>query len=100
MSNANIKIDFSTMLKSVKSLEDNVILRENKKTALILEKLCNESVITNDFLDSISLEDIESAIIEVYTPGDLILNMQKSTLVETVIKKTKCVKTEDTEDFF
>lgn len=92
--------DFETIFDNAKKVKNNKKLEENKIISLILEKICNGSLITNEFLDSISMEDINAAQQNIAYNSALILEMQKNTFLETVINKKVCVQTEDTEDFF
>lgn len=94
-------VDFKTIVDNAKNIKNNKYLEQNKKVSLILEKICNERIITNEFLDSISMEDIMLAQeVIMSTNSSLILEMQKNTFLETIINKEQCVQTENTEDFF
>ncbi|HBF76915.1 MULTISPECIES: hypothetical protein [Clostridium] len=96
----NITLDFQKLMSNAKALKNNQELSDNSTIALILEKICNEDIITNEFLESITIEDIEMAQEEVSDESDLIEELQKNTFLTTLIDKAKCTKTQDTEDFF
>lgn len=94
-------INIESVFRNMCDIKNNIILEGKKTSAIILEKICNESIITKDFLKSISLEDIEMARNEICEEDStLIKELQKSTFLETIINKSNSLKTLNSEDFF
>jgi len=100
VNNGNNKFDVNIFSDKVKEIKENEEIRNNNKIALILEKICNESVITNEFLDSISIEEINRAQQEISYHGKTIKDMQKNTFLSELIIKAKCENTTEDNDFF